>query len=190
MEVLSKTFYYDETSPTCLRWGRESYSGRNYGKLQVKIGDVAGSLNKSGHFEVYFEGRLQQVHRIVYMLHNGEIKEGLVIDHINRNRSDNKIINLRAISYKENSRNQKGRVNNTSGYTGVIFTDGGYRASVQGLCGRKLSKYFSIAKYGECEAKLLAIAWRESQIDILNKAGANYHPTHGILNIEDKTLCR
>ena len=182
MEVLSKTFYYCETSPTYLRWARESYSGRDYCKLQVKVGDVAGSLNQRGHYEVYFEGRLQQVHRIVYMLHNGEIPEGLVIDHINRNCADNNIKNLRAISRKENTRNQSGRVNNTSGYTGIIFTDGGYRASVQGLDGRRLSKYFSTDKYGEIGAKTLAINWRKNQLEILNNNGANYHPTHGDLN--------
>lgn len=44
------------------------------------------------------------VHRIVWELHNGPIPEGLVIDHIDGNTSNNRLNNLRCISSKDNTR--------------------------------------------------------------------------------------
>jgi len=44
----------------------------------------------------------------VYMYHHGHLPpEPLVIDHINRNRFDNNIENLRAVTKSENQRNNK-----------------------------------------------------------------------------------
>ena len=46
-------------------------------------------------------------------------ENGLVADHINRYRFDNRSENLRIITYQENNRNTTKNKNNTSGVTGV-----------------------------------------------------------------------
>lgn len=45
------------------------------------------------------------VHRLVWEAFNGEIPDGLQIDHINTVRDDNRLINLRMVTPKENSNN-------------------------------------------------------------------------------------
>jgi hypothetical protein len=59
-----------------------------------------------------------QEHRLVFLYHHGYVPE--YVDHINRSRLDNRIENLRAVSYRENCYNSR-RKNNTSSYSGVSF---------------------------------------------------------------------
>lgn len=63
-------------------------------------------------------GKLQCAHRVAWLITYGEWPKG-EIDHINGNRSDNRIANLRCVSHAENGRNQKRSSTNTSGVTGV-----------------------------------------------------------------------
>lgn len=51
-----------------------------------------------------------------------ECADGFVRDHINRNKLDNRKINLRMVTAKDNSLNQGLRKNNTSGYRGVHYS--------------------------------------------------------------------
>lgn len=44
-------------------------------------------------------------HRVVWVMHNGDIPDGKWIDHVNRNKSDNRIENLRLIDWAGNQRN-------------------------------------------------------------------------------------
>lgn len=48
-------------------------------------------------------------------------KEGVVIDHINRNKLDNRRANLRYTTQSLNTLNSNMRTNNTSGYPGVYY---------------------------------------------------------------------
>lgn len=51
------------------------------------------------------DGKFYSVHRLVYETFFGEIPEGMVIDHINGIRDDNRIENLRCITQSENAMN-------------------------------------------------------------------------------------
>lgn len=64
-------------------------------------------------------GRQYQVHRIIWEMHNGEIPNGYFIDHINHNRIDNRIENLRLVTSGGNAKNRSRPNTNTSGVTGV-----------------------------------------------------------------------
>ena len=98
------------------------------------------------------------LHRIIMDAQPGE-----VIDHINRNGLDNTRDNLRKVDTSINNRNASLRIDNTTGIKGVTYESGKrYKAEWYDLNGKKRSKSFSIAKYGEQEALRLAIEYRQS----------------------------
>ena len=59
-------------------------------------------------------------HRVAWCLFYGEWPSGM-IDHMNGERDDNRIANLRIASPSENGRNRRKNVTNTSGCKGVYF---------------------------------------------------------------------
>lgn len=54
---------------------------------------------------IYGHRKNHYVHRLVYLTFNGEIDENTVIDHIDQNKFNNKLENLRMITSSENSKN-------------------------------------------------------------------------------------
>ena len=65
-----------------------------------------GSRMKSGYFSVCVQGhRNLLVHRLVLETFVGPCPDGMECDHVNRNRSDNRLQNLRWIPHNENQRN-------------------------------------------------------------------------------------
>jgi hypothetical protein len=60
-----------------------------------------------------------------------EVPDGLVVDHINRDRLDNRKSNLRAVSRQLNSLNRSKTKSNTSGYKGVYRVRDSWLAKVQ-----------------------------------------------------------
>ncbi len=62
-------------------------------------------------------GKRFMEHRVVYAIHTGEMPE--FIDHINGNKTDNRIENLRPATHAENMRNRKAYKNNKLGLKGV-----------------------------------------------------------------------
>ncbi len=77
--------------------------------MAVSIGDKAGT-NKGaqGYSRVMYKKSTYLIHRIVWVWHGNSLDENLEIDHINRNRADNRIENLRQVSKAKNLENQKG----------------------------------------------------------------------------------
>lgn len=176
-------FYYDESSPSCLRWKVDRRSGKNFNIVCAKAGDVAGSMCID-RWEVGFKGRSYRVHRIVWELHNSPLGHAM-IDHINGDSTDNRILNLRAADIKVNSRNTKKSVRNTSGKVGVVIHKSKHDgktyclATWKSLDGRWCRKTFSVHKYGIIPAFAMACAYRELKIKELNEYGAGYTERHG-----------
>jgi len=84
-----------------------------------KVG-VAGSIQPTGYRHIGIDYRKYSEQRLVWLYHYGYIPEhGL--DHINRDRSDNRIKNLREVSQSCNMRNCGNLKNNNSGVKGVSF---------------------------------------------------------------------
>lgn len=94
----------------------------------VKPGDRAGSLKKSGYRSVYIGGQPYMEHRLVYQWHHqGRVPD--YIDHINGVRDDNRIENLRASTPKLNQGNRKASAG-ASQYKGVRWNFGTWRAAI------------------------------------------------------------
>ncbi len=64
-----------------------------------------------------------RMHRYLWEAINGPIPEGMEIDHISGNRSDNRLENLRLVTRRENGQNRSDRRNGTtaSKYVGVFW---------------------------------------------------------------------
>jgi len=69
-------------------------------------GKVVGTMNtKTGYRDTAFCGRPWRVHRLVWIWHHDRIESGMVIDHVNGLRDDNRIENLRMVTPQENFNN-------------------------------------------------------------------------------------
>ena len=86
----------------------------------AKKGDVAGMVDKKGYRMVRVDYILLKVSRIIYAMHHGDPEERDV-DHINQDRSDDRIENLRLVTHQVNQRNQAKHKSNKSGFTGVSW---------------------------------------------------------------------
>ena len=86
----------------CVYW-KEDVSNR------VKKGAQAGTKSKGRHSRICMKGKEYKVHRIIYTMHHGSIPDGLHIDHINRDFTDNRIENLRAVTAETNRQNSLGK---------------------------------------------------------------------------------
>lgn len=105
----------------------------------LRIGDVAGCIAKHGYIVIRVDKRLYTAHRLAWLYVYGEWPSKN-IDHINRNRSDNRISNLRSASQSENCQNTSLRSDNKSGHAGVYWCKNSqkWRAYI-GVDGKRIS---------------------------------------------------
>ena len=86
----------------------------------AKAGDVSGWMRQDGYIEISLCGRVYKAHRVAWLCVYGRWP-AQVLDHINGDRSDNRIANLRECNSAENCQNKRIYRNNTSGHTGVCW---------------------------------------------------------------------
>lgn len=86
----------------------------------IKIGDVAGSMSRSGYQYIGINGKRYLAHRLAWLYVQGVWPENDV-DHINRIKTDNRIANLRDATKSQNLGNSKTSRKNTSGVKGVCW---------------------------------------------------------------------
>ena len=109
--VVNKLFRYDKETGDLIRKVTVSPTG--------KAGNKAGSLYETGYLRTCIEGRMYRNHRIIFLMHNGYLPACL--DHIDTNKSNNLIENLRPATPSQNQHNRRLQSNNTSGVKGVIW---------------------------------------------------------------------
>jgi hypothetical protein len=85
----------------------------------VRVGDIAGYHDQRGYRHIGIGDREYLAHRIAFFYMTGEWPPE--IDHINRDPSDNRWSNLRAVTHAQNMANMSLHSNNTSTYTGVSW---------------------------------------------------------------------
>lgn len=93
------------------------------GIIFSRLSKKGGKPDARGYKTCRIGGRLYKQHRVIYFLETGEQPEG--IDHIDGNKLNNHISNLRAANQSENIANSRSRKNSTSKYKGVSKTRSG-----------------------------------------------------------------
>lgn len=89
----------------------------------TRKGKRAGNVDGRGYRQVCLNGKRYKEHHVAWFMVNGVWPKdiGMCIDHIDGNRSNNAISNLRLATTQENNRNGTLRSDNTSGHKGVYW---------------------------------------------------------------------
>lgn len=106
-ERLKELLHYDEDSGV-FTWIKCWNSKKN--------GTAAGGKSL-GYVSIMIDGEAYYAHRLAWFYMFGEWPH--VIDHINGDRADNRVCNLRVTDHKENGKNQLCSRTNATGYPGV-----------------------------------------------------------------------
>ncbi|MFV8848600.1 HNH endonuclease [Serratia fonticola] len=136
----------------------EYRDGKLYWKVnrkgKTKAGDEIKRVTTQGYIAVILNAKQYLAHRIIYEMHNHPIPNGFEIDHIDGNKKNNQLNNLRLVSRKINSRNHRMHSTNTSTFTGVGYHQKrrSWRARI---CDRHIGWYSTFEE--ACEARLNAI---------------------------------
>ncbi len=100
----------------------------------IKVGDVVGYIRpEDGYRIIVVGGRKYMAHRLIWLYVHGRWPASQ-IDHVNGDKSDNRLVNLREATNGQNKANSNIRRNNTlTGYTGVTVhgETGKYRVRAQ-----------------------------------------------------------
>jgi hypothetical protein len=92
---------------------------KNDNKSKKIKGVIAGYINNNGYRAIRYDGKLYLAHRLVYLWHKGHLPAE--IDHIDRNKQNNAIENLRECTKSQNHFNRSFSQSNTSGYKNVTW---------------------------------------------------------------------
>jgi hypothetical protein len=121
---LNELFFYDPDSGSFRR---------KVATVNGPVGSLVGGLS-GGYLILWVDRRRYRAHRIAWAIHFGaDLSDDIEIDHINGDKSDNRISNLRLATPAQNISAQGPRKNNTSGVRGVNFDaqTGKWRARIE-----------------------------------------------------------
>jgi len=110
-ELLLKLFKYDPDTGVVTR--RISSGPR------ARAGDIVNNKQNTGYLAVSIMHSSYLLHRIIWKMITG--RDPISLDHINHKKEDNSWSNLREATKSENGRNVPIRIDNSSGFTGVVW---------------------------------------------------------------------
>ena len=147
-KTVNEWFRYEDGK---LFWKRVPYQCTNMlGEQAGKKPGTNGYLNVN--CKVVSHGKPQPIHRVVWTMFNDTPPKGMHIDHINRDKLDNRIENLRCVTPGQNILNSKLSKNNTSGVTGVRFQPRGGKWTARVMIDRKEKHLGSFETFEEAKA--------------------------------------
>lgn len=145
-EDLKRTLDYNPISGV-FTW---VYGAANY---SAKAGDIAGFFDKDYYCIISILGKEYKAHRLAFLYMTGVIPK--IVDHIDRNPSNNIWVNLRAATHSLNMFNTGLRSHNTSGYKGLVLDKRSGRWSARiGFEGKSISLGEYLTKELAIEARL------------------------------------
>lgn len=143
-EEIEELLSYDPETGI-LTWKVDRMVGMYRNVVGAKAGDEAGGVCKThGYRFIKVNGRKYRSHRLAWLLHYGEWPEHQ-IDHINGDRADNRIENLRSVTNQQNGQAaHTPRKNVSSKYRGVYWykSKRKWRAQIETDGKRKHIGYF------------------------------------------------
>lgn len=146
--------------------GKRETNARRWNKVHAGR-EALTSVGTHGYRNGSIFATWHLAHRIIWTMANGRWPEE-DIDHIDGNRLNNAISNLRSVSRQENTKNLSRRPLNTSGVPGVIWNKRSrkWRASI-----KVSGKFIYLGHFENLEAAALARKIAEAQY--------GFHPNHG-----------
>ena len=88
--------------------------------IATNIGDKAGYVNKQGYVQMRVHGKTYQAHSLAWLYVFGEMPA--LIDHIDGDRSNNAITNLRIADRSTNGFNREKKSESSSMFKGVLWS--------------------------------------------------------------------
>lgn len=134
LERLNELFVYDPLTGD-LRWKSIPANFR-----RAKVGDIAGTIGWKGYRVVGIDRVYYLAHRIIWKMMTGE-EPADQIDHEDTDRLNNRWANLRPVTNGKNVWNSKLRKDNKSGFKGVHFKQGRWRAVLGGAVNGKKQQH-------------------------------------------------
>jgi hypothetical protein len=128
---------------------------------RVKIGDVSNFIGKNGYVQIDLDGRTYYGHRLAW-LYCYQAWPKSHLDHIDGNRNNNAIINLRECTMSENLQNQrKAHSVNSSGFLGVSWDSASrkWRAQIS-----LLGKNRDVGRFETPEAEYVAYITAKAEL--------------------------
>jgi hypothetical protein len=134
----------------------------------ARVGAPAGSKRPDGYISVVVDGIRHYAHRLAWQINVGEIPDGMEIDHIDHDPSNNRIGNLRLVTSSGNRKNRSPDSRNKSGVNGVYWSKNAQAWAVQVRSSRKNNH---IGYFKDLQEAVIARRVAEASL--------GFHPNHG-----------
>lgn len=132
-----------------------------------KTAEAAGWKHRTGYLYIGIDNEMFKAHRLAWMVVHGRAPVGM-LDHIDRNKENNRISNLREVSEPQNNQNKRTYRNSRSGVKGIgwFAQTGKWRARIQAN-----GRVHSLGLFTSFDAALQARQAAEKRLHVFEERG-------------------